>query len=325
MRAVVFTGAGGNEVVEVVERPDPMPGPHEILVEARYAGLNPADLHQREGRYPPPAGVPADVPGLEVAGRVTAIGGSVSRWRVGERVMGLVAGAGLADRVAVHEANVMAVPDALDAVAAAAVPEAFLTAHDALRTLGAMRTGDVVLVHGANGGVGTAALQLVVGLGARAIGSTRSAQGHVLVEELGAEHVRDASFRDEVLAATNGRGVDIVLELVGAPHFPADLEVLATCGTIVVVGIGAGGRIELGLGALLARRARLIGTRLRSRTIAEKESVVRSFARDAAGLFADGTLHPVIEDVVPVTRIHDAFDRLASGGRRGKLVLDLEA
>jgi NADPH:quinone reductase len=324
MRAVVFTGAGGNEVVEIAERPDPAPEPHEVLVHARYAGLNPADLHQRQGRYPPPRGAPEDVPGLEVAGQVATVGAQVSRWQVGDRVMGLVAGGGIADRVVVDERSLMAVPDRIDDVEAAGIPECFLTAHDALRTQGGMRRGHVVLVHGATGGVGSAAVQLARTLGARVIGSTRSAAGPEFVERLGGEHVGDTTFRDEVLERTDGRGVDVVIELVGAPHFPANLEVLATRGTIVVVGIGAGSRIELALHTLIARRGRLAGTRLRDRPLEEKAEVVAAFAHDAADALGDRDVVPIIEDVVALSRVHEAFDRLEAGGRLGKLVLDLE-
>lgn len=321
MRAVVFTGSGGNEVVEIAERSDPDPGPHEVVVASRFAGLNPADLHQRQGQYPAPPGAPADVPGLEVAGDVVAVGERVSRWRVGDRVMGLVGGGGLADRVAVHESCVLAVPDALDDAEAAAVPETFVTAHDALRTQAGLTTGETVLIHGANGAVGTSATQLGVMLGARVLGSSRTEDGRALVRELGGEPVDDATFSSEVGALVDG--VDVIIELVGAPHFPANLDVLATGGRIVVVGVGAGSRIELALRELMTRRARLIGTNLRRRSTDEKADAVAAFGRDAFGSLADGSIRPVIDAIVPLSSVHDAFDRLAGGGRRGKLLLDL--
>ena len=195
MRCVVFTGAGGNEVVDVQERPDPVPGSGEVLVRVRYAGLNPADLHQRGGHYPAPPGAPADIPGLEVSGTVEVVGGQVLGFRPGDRVFGLVGGGGCADRVAVHERCVARVPDNLTELDAAAVPEAFITAHDAIRTRGRLTMGETLLVHGANGGVGTAAIQIGLVAGARVYGVVRSDGAAALVRELGAEPVRRRRLR----------------------------------------------------------------------------------------------------------------------------------
>ena len=321
MRAVVFDGAGGNEVVHVRDRPDPVPQGTEVAVAVRYAGVNPADVLQRRGHYPAPGGAPVDVPGLEVAGEVVMTGDRARRWQPGDRVFGLVAGGGLASRVVVDESNLAAVPSNLDDPEAAAVPEAFVTAHDALRTQAGLTPGERVLVHGATGGVGTAALQIVRASGARAYGVSRSAGGAELVTSLGATAIDDAEVVAQVTAATDGAGVDVVLELVGAPHFPANLEVLATGGRIVVVGVGAGSKIELPLLALMGKRARLIGTVLRARSIPEKAAAMRAFEREVVPRLADGSLHPLVDATYPVDAVHDAFDHLEAAGKRGKILL----
>ncbi|MFA9444601.1 NAD(P)H-quinone oxidoreductase [Egicoccus sp. AB-alg6-2] len=322
MRAVVFEGAGGNEVVHVRERPGPVPKGTEVAVAVRYAGVNPADVLQRRGHYPAPPGAPDDVPGLEVAGEVVMLGDRARRWQTGDRVFGLVAGGGLASRVVVDETNLAAVPERLDAREAAAVPEAFITAHDALRTQAAMTPGERVLVHGATGGVGTAALQIVAACGARPLGVSRSTAGRDLVTSLGAEPVDDADFVAQTRTLTDGAGVDVVLELVGAPHFPGDLEVLATGGRIVVVGVGAGSRVEVPLLALMGRRARLIGTVLRARSIPEKAAAVAAFEREVLPLLVSGAVHPIVDTAYPAEAVRDAFDHLESAGKAGKILLE---
>ncbi|MFA9431791.1 zinc-binding dehydrogenase [Egicoccus sp. AB-alg2] len=321
MRAVVFEGAGGNEVVHVRERPDPIPQGTEVVVAVRYAGLNPADVLQRGGRYPAPPGAPTDVPGLEVAGEVVVTGDRVRRWRPGDRVFGLVGGGGLASRVLVDESHLAAVPDDLDDAEAAAVPEAFITAHDALRTQAALAPGERVLVHGATGGVGTAALQIVAASGARAFGVTRSAAGRDLVASLGASPVDDADFVEQVTEATAGAGVDVVLELVGAPHFPGNLQVLATGARIVVVGVGAGSKVELPLVALMGKRARIVGTVLRARSTVEKAVAVRAFERELVPGLATGRLHALVDATYPLDAVTDAFDHLEAAGKKGKILL----
>ncbi len=323
MRAVAFTGAGGNEVVEVLERPDPDPGPEDVLVAVRMAGLNPADLLQREGRYPAPRGSPPDVPGLEVAGAVIAAGERVTSWAVGDRVFGLVGGGGLADRVAVHERCVARVPDALSDAEAAGVPEAFITAHDAAVTQGGLRMGETLLVHGAGGGVGTAAVQIGIGAGARVLGSVRSERAATAVRDLGAEVVPDEGFVPRVLELTDGRGVDVIVELVGSPHFPANLDVLADLGRLLVVGVGAGDEVSLPLRALMRRRATLRGTTLRVRPLEQKAAAVRAFEREVVPLLRDGRARVLIDSTFAVDDVHAAFDRLASPGKIGKVLLDL--
>ncbi len=320
MRVVAFTGAGGNEVVRVEERPDPVPGSDEVLVAVRFAGLNPADLAQRAGRYPPPPGWPPDVPGLEVAGVVAACGPGVQRWREGDRVFGIVGGGGLAERVVVHERHVAPVPERLSDEEAAGVPEAFVTAHDAIVTQAGLGLGDVLLVNGANGGVGTAAVQIGVAAGARVFGSVRSEEARARVAELGAEVVAPEEAVERVQAAG---GADVVLELVGAPNLDSDLDALATKGRVIIVGTGAGAEGPLSLRKLMGKRARLIGTGLRVRPLEEKAAAVQAFAHEVVPLLADGRVRVPIDRVFAAERVTEGFDRLASSGKFGKVLIEL--
>ena len=311
MIAVTFLGAGGPEVMSVGERPDPVPLPSEVLVRVTHAGLNPADLIQRAGNYPAPPGSPADIPGLEVAGTVIACGESVTTWRAGDRVFGLVGGGGLSDTVAVHERHVARVPDNLTDREAAAVPEAFITAHDAAFTRAGLAMGETLLVNGASGGVGTAAVQLGAATGARVLANSRS-HSDALVD-LGAEPC----------PLSEARGVDVVLELVGAANLQASLEALAVRGRIIVVGTGAGADAEISLRALMGRRASLMGTVLRARHMEEKAAAVQVFARSVVPQLASGRVRPVIDRVFPVAEAAAAFDHLAAPGKLGKVLLEL--
>jgi NADPH:quinone reductase len=321
VKAVVFTGAGGPEVVSLTERPDPEPGPEDILVAVAYVGLNPADSQQRQGRYPAPPGAPADVPGLEVAGTVLACGARVAAWKPGDRVFGLVGGGGLADRVVVHERCVTRVPDNLSERDAAAVPEAFITAHDAAFSQAGLRMGETLVVHGAAGGVGTAAVQLALAAGARPLAVVRSDRAAEAVSGLGAEVVREDAFPAGVLDATGGAGADVILELVGAPHFPANLEVLARKGRVVVVGVAAGGDATMPLRELMQRRASVRGTMLRARPLEEKAAAVRAFEREVVPQLASGRVRPVVDSEFPAAEAAAAFERLDGHGKVGKVLL----
>lgn len=320
MRAVVFTGAGGNEVVVVEQRPNPVPGPEDVILRVSHAGLNPADHVQRAGNYPAPPGSPPDIPGLEVAGTVESCGDRVSSWQLGDRVFGLVGGGGLADRVLAHERCVTRVPDTLDEQGAAAVPEAFITAHDAVFTQAGVRPGETLLVHGAGGGVGTAAVQLGVAAGARVVATVRSPNVEEAVADLGAEVVRDEDFRRGVSLSA-----DVILELVGGVHFPANLDALARRGRIVIVSVAGGNEIELPLLTLMQKRATIAGTVLRSRPLEEKAAAVRAFEREVVPGLESGRLRPIVDSVYPVGDVTAAFDRLEERGKLGKVLLDFTA
>jgi NADPH:quinone reductase-like Zn-dependent oxidoreductase len=262
------------------------------------------------------------VPGLEVSGTVEACGDGVTAWAPGDRVFGLVAGGGLADRACVHERCVTRVPDVLDERAAAAVPEAFITAHDAVAVQADLRPGEVLLVHGAAGGVGSAACQIGVSMGARVLGTVRSQAAREAIEALGVEAVDDEGFAAAVLERTGGRGADVVLELVGAPHFPGNLEALAPLGRIVVVGVGAGQEVSLPLLALMGKRATLRGTVLRARPLEEKGTAVRAFEREVVPALASGRMRPLVDSVFPADEIRAAFDRLEGRGKLGKVLIE---
>ena len=321
MRAIVFTGAGGNEVVRLEERPDPVPAGDDVLLEVRYAALNGADLAQRAGRYPAPPGSPPDVPGIETAGTVIACGPTVRQFEVGDRVFGIVGGGGLADRVLVHERHVVSVPANLDELAAAAVPEVFVTAHDAIVSLAGLRMGELLVVSGANGGVGTAAVQIGVAAGARVLATVRSAEVRTRVADLGAETIAPEQL---VARARELGGADVILELVGSPNLERDFQALATKGRIVIVGTGAGDEAPLSLGTLMAKRARLIGTVLRARPLEEKAAAVQAFAREVVPHLASGRIVPLVDRVFPAADAARAFDRMQQPGKLGKVLLDVE-
>jgi NADPH:quinone reductase len=313
MIAVTFTGAGGREAMRVGERPDPTPRDHEVLVRATHAGLNPADLIQRAGHYPAPPGSPPDIPGLEVAGTVTACGAAVTAWREGDRVFGIVGGGGLADTVSAHERHLARIPDSIDNRDAAAVPEAYVTAHDAVFTRAGLAMGETLLVNGATGGVGTAGVQLGIAAGARVLAYARS--HHDRLAELGAEPV----------ALEDAGGVDVVLELVGALNLTRSLEALAPRGRIIVVGTGAGAETSVSLRAVMGKRASVMGTVLRARPMEEKAAAVQAFARHVVPLLASGRVRPLVDRVFPAEHAADAFDHLAAAGKFGKVLLEFPA
>ena len=316
MRAIVLHG----EELRLEERPDPVPSSNEVLVAAPYAALNPADLSQRAGRYPAPPGAPQDIPGLEVSGRVVACGAAVLGWQVGDRVFGLVGGGGLADRVAVHERHVVAVPERLDDLEAAAVPEAFLTAFDALVSQAGLGPGDVLLVNGANGGVGTAAVQIGRYVGARVIASARSEEARRRLVELGADAPAPGDVPERVRAAG---GADVILELVGGPNFALDIDALASKGRLLVVGSGGGEKAEFSLRAFTSRRARILGTMLRARPLEEKAAAVQAFGHHLLSGLADARLRGIVDRVFPVEDVDAAFDYMAQPGKFGKVLLEL--
>ncbi|MXZ99332.1 MAG: NAD(P)H-quinone oxidoreductase, partial [Acidimicrobiaceae bacterium] len=281
MRAVVLTAHGGPEVLKVQDVPDPVPGPAEILVDVVTSAVNRADLMQRRGLYPgPPA--EHEIPGLEFAGRVAALGERVAGHAVGDPVMGIVAGGGYAERVVVHHRQAMAVPDALGLDAAGAFPEVYITAWDALVRQGGLTTGRWALVHAGASGVGTASIQIAKAMGAR-IAVTASAGKHHVCEALGADLVIDYAsddFVEAVKSAAGGTGVDVVLDVIGGDYLPRNIDCLRTNGRIVQVGVMSGTPVPFNPMALMAKRAALIGTTLRARPIEEKIAVTRQFAAE---------------------------------------------
>ena len=300
----------------VAERPDPEAGRGELLVRVAAAGVNGADLSQLKGAYPAPPGDPADIPGLELAGEVVAVGRGVLRFRPGDRVMSLVGGGGQAELAVVHERVAMPVPEPLDWPQAGGFAEVVTTAHDALFTQCGLGLGDRLLVHGAAGGVGTAAVPLAAAAGARVVATVRNRDHHAAVAALGAERVVEP-------ADDWGRAgpFDVILELVGAPNLPADLEALATGGRIMVVGVPAGARVDLDLRRLMATRGRLLASHLRNRPLEQKADAARRVEAQALPLVAAGRLRIPVAATFPLEAAQDAYERFAAGGKLGKLVI----
>jgi NADPH:quinone reductase len=324
MRAIVITRPGAPDVLQLRDVPRPDPGAGQVRVRVHATAVNRADLIQRVGRYPAPAGVPADIPGLEYAGVVDAVGAGVTRWRDGDRVMGLVGGGSYAEYVVVHQDEALAVPGDLSLDEAAAVPEAFITAHDALFTQARLHSGEALLIHAVGSGVGTAALQLAKAAGATVIGTQRSPWKLERATSLGLDVaiLADAGgFVQPVLDATGGVGVDCVLDLVGGPYVGESLRALRTRGRIMLVGLVAGAREELDLRLLLQKRASITGTVLRARSLEEKVEVARAFTRDVLPLLASRTVRPVVDETFALEDAPRAHALVEANRNFGKVLL----
>jgi putative PIG3 family NAD(P)H quinone oxidoreductase len=327
MLAAVITKPGGPDVLEIRDRPTPAPGHEQILVRVRASALNRADLLQRRGAYPAPPGAPADVPGIEFAGEVAALGPGAREWREGDRVYGLVGGGAHAEYVVTHERAVARVPDALAWERAGAVPEAFITAHDALRQADA-RPGETAIVHAVGSGVGLAAAQLARALGVRCLGTARTpdklerarAYGLDAGLALGTDLAPLAPF---VAEHTDGRGADVALDLVGGPYLGATLGAMAPLGRVVLVGTMAGARGELDFGRLLRHRITLRGTVLRARPLEERIAVTRRFGVEVGSLLARDVVRPVVDSQFPLSALAQAHERLESNATFGKVVIML--
>ncbi len=327
MRAILITQPGGPEVLSAGDAALPVAGAQQVLVRVHATAVNRADLLQRMGRYPPPPGWPPHIPGLEYAGIVEATGPGAERFRAGDRVMGLVGGGAYAEYVAVHQDEVMSVPANLDLAQAAAIPEVFITAHDALLTQAALSAGETLLIHGAGSGVGTAALQIALAVGARALGSARSAWKLERALAMGLDVGIDSTvenFVEVVAGVTGGRGADVILDLVGGNYVNANLRSLAMRGRIVIVGVVAGSGAELDQRLLMQKRASLRGTMLRSRSHDEKAAATSAFAAFALSRFEAGQLQPVIDRMLPMEAAAEAHRLVASNDVFGKVVLRWE-
>jgi NADPH:quinone reductase-like Zn-dependent oxidoreductase len=302
--------------IAVQEHPDPRPEAGELLVRVRAAGLNGADMLQLKGGYAAPSGSPPDIPGLELAGEIVAVGRAVTRFEPGDRVMAVVGGGGQAELALVHERAAMPVPDELDWTAAGGVPEAFTTAHDALFTQAGLTVGERVLVHGAAGGVGMAAVQLATMAGARVTATVRDPAAREQIGALGINALETEGFEDH-------GPFDVILELVGGPNMGRNLEALAEGGRICVIGVGAGPKAELNLLALMGRRARIHGSVLRSRSLEDKADAARRVERAVLPGFASGDLSVPVTASFPLDAVADAYERFRAGAKLGKIVLEI--
>ena len=326
MRAAVISEPGDPDVFQIRELPDPEPGPEEILVAVHASALNRADLMQRRGGYPAPPGIRNDVPGLEMAGVVEAIGDRVTAWQVGDRVMALLGGGGYASKVTVHERQVMAVPEGLSFDEAAAIPEVYLTAFDALFQHCELLPGESVLVHAAGSGVGTAATQLASVSGCRVYGTAGSAEKLARAAALGLDvgvNYHESDFAEVIAEDTGGAGVNVILDVIGAPYWERNLASLAVRGRLVLVGTMGGGRLETNLGLLMGKRLRVHGTVLRARPLEEKAALTQTFARRHLGHFASGRLVSVVDRVYPLEEVAEAHRHMESNANFGKIVLHI--
>ncbi len=327
MRAVIATEPGGPDVLALEERPDPRPGPGEVVLDVAASAVNRADLLQREGHYPPPPGA-SDVLGLECSGTVREVGAGVDRWRVGDEVCALLTGGGYAEQVRVPAGQVMAVPAGVDLVTAAALPEVACTVWSNLFMVAGLQPGETVLVHGGAGGIGTFAIQLAAALGATVATTAGSAEKLALCRSLGAGitvDYREQDFVEVIRAATRerpgGPGADVVLDNMGAAYLARNLDVLATSGRLVVIGMQGGSRAELDLGTLLRKRAAVVATTLRARPVQEKAAICAAVEEHVWPLVADGSVRPVVHARVPLTEVAGAHRTVEGGSHAGKVLL----
>lgn len=325
MRAVVITRPGGPEVLEVHDVEMPEPVADYVRVRIHAAGLNRADLLQRAGGYPAPPGSPANIPGLEFAGEVDAVGPLVRMWKPGQRVMGLAGGGGQAEYIVIHEGLLVEIPENLDYVQAAGIPEVFITAYDALFTQGRVEMGERVLIHSAGSGVGTAAIQLAHVAGAITFGTSRSPHKLKRAKSLGLDvGLSDQNFAMEISRLTDSAGVHVVIDLVGAPYLAQNLDALALWGRLVVISIMGGAQANLNLGLIMSKRLSIRGSTLRTRTLEEKLEATRRFAKHVLPLLANGKVKPIIEQVFPLEGIIKAHVAMGENRNFGKLIVSMD-
>ncbi|MFI0792187.1 NAD(P)H-quinone oxidoreductase [Micromonospora rubida] len=324
MHAMTIPEPGGPDALVWAEVPDPEPGPGEVVVHVRASAVNRADLLQRQGHYPPPPGAPA-YPGLECSGVVGAIGPDVTGWAVGQEVCALLAGGGYAERVAVPAGQLLPVPAGVDLVEAAALPEVACTVWSNVVRLAGLAKGETLLVQGGGSGIGTFAVQLGTALGATVVVTARAAK-HERLRELGATHAidyREQDFVEEVRRVTDGRGADVILDIMGASYLARNVAALATGGRLVVIGMQGGRKAELDLGALLAKRASVAATALRSRPLAEKAAIVAGVRDQVWPLVAAGAVRPVVDRRLPMPEAAEAHRLVESNDHVGKVLLTL--
>ncbi|HEV2986236.1 MAG TPA: NAD(P)H-quinone oxidoreductase [Vicinamibacterales bacterium] len=323
MIAIEIREPGGPEVLVPVERPRPAPSEDDLLIEVAAAGVNRPDVFQRLGRYPPPPGA-SDIPGLELAGRVAEVGSAVRGWRVGDTVLALVAGGGYAEFCAAPAPQCLPVPDGLDLVMAAAIPETFFTVWTNVFERGRLSEGESILVHGGSSGIGTAAIQLARSRGARVFATAGSAQKCEACERLGAErciNYREADFTAIVKQLTSGRGVDVILDMVGAEYFPRNIDVLAMEGRLIEIATLHGVKAEVNIQTVMQRRLTVTGSTLRARSVAEKGAIAQALRRHVWPLIESGAVKPVIHATFPLREAAAAHRVLESGSHIGKIVL----
>ena len=327
MRAAVITEPGGPDVLKVMEVDDPVPGPEDVLVDVKASALNRADMLQREGGYPAPPGSPDDIPGLEFAGVVLEAGDRVIGMAKGDRVFGLLGGGGYASRTVTHHRMAVPIPDGWDFVQAAATPEVYFTAYDALFNRGNLQMGEKVLVHAAGSGVGTAAVQLAHHAGAFVYGTAGSAEKLAGAAKLGMDvgiNYHDQDFAAVVKEHTGGVGVDVLIDFIGGPYWDQNIVSMAVLGRLVEVGLMGGNRVEVDLGRLMGKRLQVTGTGLRGRSLEEKLAVTAQFKRHVLPHLASGRMKPIVDRTFPLKEVAEAHRYMETNANFGKIVLTID-
>jgi putative PIG3 family NAD(P)H quinone oxidoreductase len=323
MTAVAYDGAGGREVVSVLDRPVPSPAAGEVVVRVAAAGINNADLMQRQGIYPPPPGA-SDLPGLEVSGTVAAVGDGVTAWQVGDEACALLAGGGYAQYVTVPAGQLAPIPRGISLRDAAALPEVAATTWANLVMHAGAEAGETALIHGGSGGIGSFAVQLMQALGLRVITTAGGPEKTAYCRSLGVEHVidyRSEDFAARTMEITGGRGADVILDLVGGPYLNANVQALATGGRLVIIGLQGGPSGELAIGPLMGKRAWVTGTTIRARSVEDKSEIMRQVAEHVWPLVEQGLINPQVSATFALTEAADAQDRFKDTDRSGKILL----
>lgn len=323
MKAITIPQFGDEDVLTPAEVPAPVPGRGEVLIDVAAAGVNRADLHQRQGNYPPPEGE-SELPGLEVSGTVAALGEDVSGWGVGDRVCALLAGGGYAEQVVAPAGQLLPVPEGIDLVDAAALPEVVCTVWSNLFSVAHLRKGETLLVHGGSSGIGTMAIQLAVASGVRVAVTAGSREKLRRCAELGAEILidyKEQDFVEELTKATDGHGADVILDVIGAKYLEPNVKALAQGGRLVIIGMQGGAKGELNIAALLAKRASVTATSLRSRPRDDKAGIVACVGENVWPMVADGTVRPIVQDRLPLDQAAQAHRELAASQHIGKILL----
>lgn len=325
MKAVYISQPGGPEALEIRNVPAPVPGPGEVLIDVVAAGLNRADVQQRKGYYPPPAGA-SEVPGLEVSGRIAGFGPEVAKpFSVGDKVVALLAGGGYAEQVAVPAGQVLRIPDGVDLVTAAALPEVAATVYSNLIMTAQLQPGETVLIHGATGGIGTMAVQLAKAFGAKVATTAGTAEKvSTATAFLGADiaiNYAEEDFDESLRAQNGGRGADVILDVVGAKYLKQNVDALADYGRLIVIGLQGGTKGELDLGKLLGKRAAIVGTALRPRSSEEKAVIMNAVRESVWPLVSDGTIRILVAKTFPLDQVRAAHEYFDSGEHMGKVLL----
>ena len=327
MRAAVITEPGGPDVLKVMEVDDPVPGPEDILVDVKASALNRADMLQRQGAYPAPFGSPSEIPGLEFSGVVLEVGNRVDSLKEGDSVFGLLGGGGYASRTITHHRMAVKIPAGWDFVQAAATPEVYLTAYDALFNRGNLQMGESVLIHAAGSGVGTAAVQLAHQAGAFVFGTAGSAEKLAGATDLGMNvgiNYREQDFAEVIKEVTSGAGVDVLIDFIGAPYWDKNIASLAVLGRLVEVGLMGGTKMEVDLRPLMAKRLQVCGTGLRGRTLGEKLEVTAQFRRHVMPHLASGSMKPIVDRTFPLEEVAEAHKYMETNANFGKIVLTID-